>query len=159
MRIFAPFAAVAALAGCASPTPAPYAGCQTWEQQVANARPAAVSVLSPDLAKVIGVREVSTSRTATNLAAVQTTVYNCSDADVVLIMRTQFSGDRGQTEAPSAWRTVHLPPRASAVYGESAIHASTSRVMVDIHDANRGQQQFAPGQLYAPAPQPAPPQR
>lgn len=140
------------LAGCATSTPPTYAGCQTWEQQLGGVRPAAVSVLSPELARVIGVRDVSTSRTPTGMAAVQTTVYNCSDMDVVLIMRTQFSGDRGQSESPSAWRTVHLAPRASTVYGESAINASTSRVSVDIHDANRGQQQFAPGQTYAPVP-------
>ena len=72
------------------------------------------------------------------------------DADIVLIMRTRFSGDRGQTEPPSAWRTVHLPPRGATVYAESAISTASHKVQVDIHDANRGQQQFAPGQPYTP---------
>lgn len=136
--------ALAALAGCT--TSAPSAGCRTWEQQAGTPHLGAVSVLSPDLARIIGVQEVSTSRTATGMAAVQTTVYNCSDTDVVLLMRSRFSGDRGQTENPSAWRTVHLAPRAAFTYGESALSAQSGRVAVDIADANRAQQQFAPGQ-------------
>ena len=107
-----------------------------------------MSVLSPELAKVIGVQEVLTSRTGTGMAAVQTTVYNCTDVDVVLSVRTRFSGDRGQSEPPSAWKTVHLAPRAQGTYGESAISQTTTRVSVDIYDANRGQSQFAPGQTY-----------
>ena len=82
------------------------------------------------------------------MAAVQTTVYNCTDVDVVVLMRTRFNGDRGQSEPPSAWKTVHLAPRGQATYGESAVSQATSRISVDIYDANRGQSQFAPGQTY-----------
>jgi hypothetical protein len=143
---------VALIAGCATTqsTPPTYAGCRTWEQQQAAGAPSlgAVSVLSPELAKVIGVQEVSTSRTGTGMAAVQTAIYNCSDVDVVLSVRTRFTGDRGQSEPPSAWKTVFLAPRGQAVYGESAISQATNKVAVDIYDANRGQSQFAPGQSY-----------
>lgn len=146
------FAVLAAtlLAGCATTqtTPPTFAGCRTWDQQAGQGNLNAVSVLSPELARVIGVHEVVTSRTGTGMAAVQTTVQNCSDVDVVLSVRTRFTGDRGQTEPPSAWKTVFLPPRGQAVYGESAVSQSTSRVAVDIYDANRGQSQFAPGQTY-----------
>jgi hypothetical protein len=146
------FAAVAALAaGCApkmQSTPPTYAGCRTWEQQAGAPELASVQVLSPDLGKVIGVLEVAASRTGTGMAAVQTVVYNCTDVDVVLQVRTRFSGDRGQSEPPSAWKMVHLAPRAQAVYGESAVSSNTKRIAVDIYDANRGQSQFAPGQQY-----------
>lgn len=143
-------AAVSVLAGCAvtQSTPPTFAGCKTWEQQAGAPQLASVAVLSPELAKVIGVQEVSTSRTGTGMAAVQTTVYNCSDVDVVLSMRTRFTGDRGQSEPPSVWKTVFLSPRGQATYGESAISQITSKVSVDINDANRGQSQFAPGQGY-----------
>lgn len=145
-------AAAALLAGCATTqsTPPTFAGCMTWEQQRAGgaAHLSAVSVLSPELAKVIGVQDVSTSRTGTGMAAVQTGIYNCTDVDVVLSVRTRFTGDRGQSEPPSAWKTVFLAPRGSAVYGESAISQATNKVAVDIYDANRGQSQFAPGQTY-----------
>lgn len=138
--------------GCAvqQSTPPVAAGCRTWEQQQAQGAPelAAVSVLSPELARVIGVQEVSTARTGTGMAAVQTSVYNCTDVDVVLNVRTRFSGARGQSEPPSAWKTVHLPPRGQGTYGESAISQATSKVSVDIYDGNRGQAQFAPGQTY-----------
>lgn len=143
-------ATAAVLAGCATTqsTPPTFAGCRTWEQQAGQPNVAAVSVLSPELAKVIGVQEVSTSRTGTGMAAVQTVVQNCSDVDVVLNVRTRFTGDRGQSEPASAWKTVFLPPRGQATYAESAVSAQTSRVAVDIYDGNRGQSQFAPGQSY-----------
>ena len=137
-------------------TPPIYTGCKTWEQQVGAPQLSAVSVLSPELAKVIGVSEVNTSRTGSGMAAVQTGVYNCSDVDVVLSVRTRFTGDRGQSEPPSAWKTVFLPPRGQATYGESAISTATLRVAVDIYDANRGQSQFAPGQSYVVPSQPQP---
>ncbi len=143
-------ASAALLAGCVTTqsTPPTFAGCKTWEQQAGTPHLASVAVLSPELAKVIGVQEVSTARTGTGMAAVQTTVYNCSDVDVVLSMRTRFTGARGQTEPPSVWKTVFLAPRGQATYGESAISEATSKVAVDINDANRGQSQFAPGQSY-----------
>lgn len=153
IRIFA-MAAVAItaafLAGCATTqsTPPTFAGCKTWEQQAGAPHLVSVAVLSPELAKVIGVQEISTSRTGTGMAAVQTTVYNCSDVDVVLSMRTRFTGSRGQSEPPSVWKTVFLTPRGQATYGESAVSQATDKVSVDIYDANRGQSQFAPGQQY-----------
>ena len=144
----------ALLAGCATQqsTPPTFAGCRTWEQQAGTPQLVAVTMMSPELAKVVGVQEVSTSRTATGMAAVQASVYNCSDVDVVLLMRSRFNGDRGQTEPPSAWRNVMLPPRGNAVYAESAISTASSKVSVDIYDTNRGQSQFAPGQGYVVPP-------
>jgi hypothetical protein len=148
-RLILATAALAVLAGCATQsTPPTYVGCVTWDQQAGQANLNSVSVLSPELSKVIGVQDVMTSRTGTGMAAVQTTVRNCSDVDVVLSMRTRFTGDRGQSEPPSAWKTVFLPPRGTAVYGESAVSQATKAVAVDIYDANRGQSQFAPGQTY-----------
>ncbi len=138
-------------AGCAvqSTTPPTVQGCPTWGQQQAAGNPwPAAQVLSPELAQVIGVQEVAIHRTTTGLASVQASVYNCTDVDVVLSMRTRFTGDRGQSEPPSAWKIVHLPPRGQAVYGESAVSQATRRMAVDIDDANRGQSQFAPGQRY-----------
>ncbi|MGC1174442.1 hypothetical protein [Polaromonas sp.] len=150
IRILATAAAVAILAGCAATqsTPPTFSGCKTWEQQAGSPHLVSVAVLSPELAKVIGVQEISTARTGTGMAAVQTTVYNCSDVDVVLTMRTRFTGSRGQSEPPSAWKTVFLTPRGQATYGESAISQATDKVAVDINDGNRGQSQFAPGQSY-----------
>jgi hypothetical protein len=139
-----------ATAGCVTTqsTPPTFAGCTPWEAQAGAPNLAAVSVGSPELAKVIGVQEVFASRTGTGMAAVQTSIYNCTDVDVVVLMRTRFSGDRGQSEPPSAWKTVHLAPRGQASYGESAVSQNTTRISVDIYDANRGQSQFAPGQQY-----------
>ena len=76
-------------------TPPTFAGCRTWDMQVGQPNLGAVSVQSPERAKVIGVLDMQTSRTGTGMAAVQTTVQNCSDVDVVVLMRTRFTGDRG----------------------------------------------------------------
>src|SRR3990172_1764250 len=152
MRLHVAIALAALAAGCATPTqptPPTYAGCKTWEQQVGAPNLVGISVLSPELAKVIGVQDMTASRTGTGMPAVQTVVYNCTDMDVVLQIRARFSGDRGQSEPSSAWKTVHLAPRAQAVYGESAVSRRTKGIGVDIYDANRGQAQFAPGQAYA----------
>ena len=134
------------LAACVtlSNTPPSYAGCKTWEQQAGT-----TSVLSVDLAKFIGVQDVLVTRNATGLAAVQATVYNCSDVDVLLNVRTRFNGDVGQSEPPSVWKNVFLAPRGQAIYTESAISKATTKVFVDINDGNRAQSQFAPGQSYA----------
>lgn len=133
-----------------STTPSPYAGCKTWEQQQASATSAsAASMLSADLAKFIGVQEVLASRNDTGLVAVQATVYNCSDVDALLIVRTRFNGDAGQSEPPSVWKNVFLAPRGQATYTESALSRATTKVFVDINDGNRAQSQFAPGQSYA----------
>lgn len=133
-------------------TPPTYAGCKTWEQQTGATSAGATTVLSADLAKFIGVQEVLASRTATGLVAVQATVYNCSDVDVLLNMRTRFNGDVGQSEPPSTWKNVFLAPRGQATYGEAAISKATTKVFVDINDGNRAQVQFAPGQSYVSPP-------
>ncbi|MBF5007008.1 putative periplasmic lipoprotein [Diaphorobacter caeni] len=141
-------------------TPPVVAGCMTWEQQqssgAAQRLGGSIQLLSPELARIVGVQDMGTARTPTGLASVQAEIYNCTDVDVVVLMRTRFSGDRGQSEPPSAWKTVFLPPRGQAVYGESAVSQSTRRVAVDIHDANREQTQWQQGQSYrAPMQSPA----
>lgn len=145
-------AAVSLLSACnatMSNVPPTYAGCKTWDQQTGTTTSGATTVMSPEIAKIIGVQEVLTERNATGLAVVQATVYNCSDVDVLLNIRTRFTGSAGQSEAPSAWKNVFLAPRGQATYTESAISKNTTKVSVDINDGNRAQTQFAPGQSYA----------
>jgi hypothetical protein len=150
--LLAGFSAASLLAACmtTSNTPPAYAGCKTWEQQQAGATSAgATSMLSADLARFIGVQEVLASRNDAGLVAVQATVYNCSDVDVLLNVRTRFNGEVGQSEPPSVWKNVFLAPRGQATYTESALSRASSKVSVDINDGNRAQSQFAPGQSYA----------
>lgn len=104
--------------------------------------------MSPEIGSILDVRSVNVTRTSTGLAAVAVEVRNCTDADLVLIMRTRFNGAAGQSEPTSAWKEVYLAPRALATYGENAVSAKTTAVSVDIYDKNRGQNQFKPGQTY-----------
>jgi hypothetical protein len=145
MRALAGLAA-ALLAACSTPPPA--ASCSPYDTQATGALP--VSLLSPELGTMIGVRDVTVSNTPAQLPAVQVAMFNCTDVDVAVLVRTRFSGERGQSEPPSAWRTVILAPRAEASYSESAVSRETKKVVVDILDAQRAQQFYTPGQYYLP---------
>ena len=150
MRIFFVLA-LAALSGCGTTlqsTPPTFEGCVTFDRQIGQPALSSVAVLSPDLARIIGVRQVGMAKSGTGMASTYATVYNCSDVDVVVLMRTRFSGTAGQSEPPSAWKTVHLPPRGQMGYGEAAVSGASQFLAIDIADANRGQSQFAPGQVY-----------
>lgn len=153
---------VCVLAACANPpqpatTPPVATGCNTFSSQAGLPQFSGVSVLSSDLAQMIGVQEFFLNRTALGMSSASTTVYNCTELDIHLLFRARFAGDRGATEPPSAWRSVFLPPRGTVSYGEAAIYPATNRVSIDIADGNRGQQQFGQPQLIAPPVAPAAP--
>lgn len=139
---------LALMAGCATQsTPEVVAGCQAWERQRAAGSNLPVNLLSPEIARFVGVAGITSSRTGTGMVRVEAQLVNCADVDVVVLVRTRFSGT-GPAESPSAWCTVFLPPRAQVTYTESAISVQSSQFALDIHDANRGQSQFRPGQTY-----------
>jgi len=150
------------LAACATPhppatLPSIAVGCTTFGAQAGLPQFSGIRVLSSDLTQMIGVQEFFLNRNAMGMVSANTTAYNCTDLDVHLLFRSHFSGDRGETEAPSAWRSIILPPRGARNYGESAINAATTRVSIDIADGNRGQMQFGQPQLMAPPVTPAAP--
>ncbi|MBP0619825.1 hypothetical protein [Cupriavidus consociatus] len=150
-------AAVLALAGCAA-TPPAYTGCTPWRQQ--QDRPALpVSFLSPELADMVGVQQIGTFRTGSGLGAVHAAFYNCTDTDVVLLVRTRFrsAAQPGPAEPPSAWRTLVLAPRTQADYGENAVAAASVAAALEILDAQRAQQPYRPGERYPVLPGPARP--
>ena len=140
------------LTGCnatmPSSTPPVTAGCKTFATQEGMPNIAGVSVLSSDLAKMIGVQDYFVNRSAMGLASANTSIYNCTEQDVLVLFRARFAGERGETEKPSAWRQMFVPPRGTVSYGEMAINPMTSRISIDIADGNRGQSQVTPGQTY-----------
>lgn len=144
--------AMLALVGCASTqsTPPKVQGCKTYDEQRRDGDQAAmvVSVLSPELAAIIGVESVRTRVMEVGLPQINVGVYNCTDMDVALIFRSQFAGPDGPTEPETAWKTILLPPRGRVVYRENGVSPKTTEIAVEIHDKNRGQSQFAPGQVY-----------
>ncbi len=150
-------ACLLALAGC-STTPPAHRGCTPWRQQ--HERPALpVSFLSPELADMVGVRELGIARTASGLGSVSAGLYNCAEFDVALLVRTRFRPQQGGTapEPPSAWRTLVLPPRTQLDYAEHAVMAGSLPGALEILDAQRAQQPYRPGQLYPALPGPARP--
>lgn len=138
--------AASLVAGCA--TPPAIGNCTPYDQQAS--RPAGVSMLSPELGAMIGVRDVSPGQTATRLPAIAATLYNCTDVDVEVLLRTRFTGERGQSEPPSAWRSVILAPRSEATYAENAVSPTSRRLAVEVIDARRAQQFYTPGQSWMP---------
>ena len=148
--IFTPLSMTLLLSACVvqQTTPPIFEGCVPWEYQDKTKSIASVNVLSAELSKVIGIRSVRTSRNANGLTTTQVTAFNCTDQGVVVGMRTLFSDNTGQSEAPSNWRTVHLAARSESTYVENAVKSTTSGVSVEIMDANRSQTQFGPSQIY-----------
>ena len=141
-KILMAFSLLFILVGCQATYKKTSASCKTWDQQSNSPQFASVKMLSVELEKVIGLSEFTPTLTNSGLQSIQTGMYNCSEIDVVLNVRTRFMGDRGQSEPPSAWKTVFLPPLGSAIYSESAISVASNRLLVDIYDANRGQYQI-----------------
>ncbi|RQS11609.1 hypothetical protein DIE06_27840 [Burkholderia sp. Bp8998] len=107
---------------------------------------------------MIGLRDVNSSSEAAQRTRVRASIYNCTEADVVLLVRARFAGNDGPTEPASAWRTLILPPRSEAVYSETAVLSATRHIALDVLDGQRAPQPYRPGERYPllVAPRPAP---
>ncbi len=149
MTQYALLSVAACLATACANTSQPEAisDCTTWEMQRKNQSTAfaGLNVMSTALAYTIGVQSHILGRSTNGNLSVQTRVYNCSEQNLVLVMRTQFSDKSGmQSEPNGAWRTVYLGAKGNVAYGEIAISGKSESVMVDIDDGNRAQIQNFP---------------
>lgn len=82
------------------------------------------SVLFSDtnVAKVVAVQRLGAERTPTNTVEVNAVLANCSRLQVPLRIRTNFyDAEQRATEAPSAWKTVFVPPGGFGSYSELSI--------------------------------------
>lgn len=82
----------------------------------------AVQMTDKALVRAMVVEGLWAQRTDTDTLMVTARFVNCTDKPLVIKARSSFM-DRNQvpTEAASMWRTVFLPPRATATYQERSI--------------------------------------
>jgi hypothetical protein len=89
------------------------------------------------LTKRVAVQTMFGDGTGMDTVSVGARFVNCSDQPVALGVRTSFLDTKQRpTEAPSAWQTVFVPPKASANYSEVSIGRSTvAHYVIEIRDA------------------------
>lgn len=143
------------LAGCAQ-TPVAYRGCAPWSR-AGNASSITVTFLAPELADMIGLRELASMSSSSGTLDVRAAVYNCTEVDVALLIRARFDDGRGHIEPAAAWRTVILPPRGTASYADRALSRESRRVALDVQDAQASQTPYMRGQTSSVLPGPAAP--
>jgi len=81
----------------------------------------------------IAVQSLHASRTPTDTVEVQVRVVHCGDEPGSVRMRTNFlRADLTPAEPVSAWRTVHLSPRAIASYQERSTSTAAARYVIEI---------------------------
>lgn len=87
---------------------------------------------SPTSARV-AVQQMYASRTPTGTVAVQVRFLSCADVSSRIRVRTSFMRSDGMpVEPPSAWKTVHLTPRALGLYSETSIGREIGHYLVEV---------------------------
>ncbi len=86
----------------------------------------AVQFTNKPLAETVAVQSVAASRTPTDSVQVTSRFVNCTDTTTNMQVRTSFmDASQAPTEPVSAWRTVIIQPRATAIYQENSIGRGT----------------------------------
>jgi hypothetical protein len=82
----------------------------------------AVQFTSKALAETLAIQSVAARRTPTDTVQVTSRVVNCTDKVINFLVRTSFmDANQVPAEPVSAWRTVIVQPRATALYQENSI--------------------------------------
>jgi hypothetical protein len=82
----------------------------------------AVLMTDKKLARSVIVEGLFAMRTPTDSLHVVARLVNCTNKQMVVQARSNFmDANQIPTEAASAWRTLYLSPRATAVYEENSI--------------------------------------
>jgi len=97
----------------------------------------AVQFTDPLLKERIVVQTLTANRTPTNTVQIYARIINCTDAPLILGMRTHFMGeDQAETEQETAWRKLIIQPRALGNYRESSLTADVMNYLIEIRDAH-----------------------
>lgn len=95
-----------------------------------------VNVTDRNIVRKVMVQSANARRTETNSVQVATMLVNCTDHPLQVEGRTHFfDAGYAETEAPSAWRRIYLPPRTVATYSErSAGTNGISTYLVELRE-------------------------
>jgi hypothetical protein len=84
-------------------------------------------------AKQLAVQHLFASRTPADTVQLTARFISCSDEPVALKVRAAFlDSNQMPTEPTSAWQTVFLPPRLTAVYAERSTAKNVSSYLVEV---------------------------
>lgn len=144
----AALAACLATVGCATATPPVVARCssqpetsRTGPALVGQAYGMAMTPLplnsvqfgSAEAARSLAVQSLYAERSATDLVLISARLLSCSDVPASVRVRTAFlRSNTAPAEEPSAWRTVYLEPRATALYQESSTSRDAVSYLIEI---------------------------
>lgn len=96
----------------------------------------AVQFVDHSLIERLAVQSLRAVRTPTNTVQVQARMINCTDAPLIVGIRTHFlDKDQVSTEKESAWRNVVIQPHALGSYKESSLTTSVANYLLEIRDA------------------------
>jgi hypothetical protein len=88
---------------------------------------------SPGTASRVAVQSLYASRTATDTVQVGARLVNCSSLPGAVRMRSSFfKPDQAPAEPTSAWKVVHLQPRAISHYEELSTSRGASSYLIEI---------------------------
>ncbi len=88
---------------------------------------------SGETAKDVAIQAFYASRTAADTVQLEVRMVSCSDKPRTVRARTSFMRAGGSpAEAPSAWQTLVLAPRALALYKENSIARDVQNYVVEL---------------------------
>lgn len=88
---------------------------------------------SHDVARVLAIQNLYAERVPTDLVKVSVRFVSCGDEATSVRVRTSFMrANTAPSEPASAWKTVHLEPRATAVYTENSTNRDAASYLIEI---------------------------
>ena len=81
----------------------------------------------------VSIQQLWATRTATNTVNVMARLISCADQPFAIRVRTSFlDSNQAPAEPASAWKTVFLQPRATAVYSENSTSRDVVNYLIDV---------------------------
>lgn len=101
----------------------------------------AVQYTDKRLARRVAIQTMYAQRTEMGNVNVGARFVNCSTASVALGVRTSFLDAKlRQIEPASAWKTVYVPAKATAVYDELSVDRDrVKHYLIEVRDGNQAQ--------------------
>jgi hypothetical protein len=149
LALAAVVASLASLAGCASPEKTPIVVQCTTPVAPDRAGPAlvgqaygmamtalplnSVQFSAGDVARSLAVQNLYASRTLTNTVEISARFVSCLDSPSTILVRTSFlRANSAPAEPASAWKSVYLQPRGTAVYSESSVSLDAASYLIEV---------------------------
>ena len=88
---------------------------------------------SIDASRTLAVQNLYAERAPTDVVVISVRFVSCVDTPTAVRVRTSFMrANTSPAEEPSAWKTVFLEPRATAVYRENSTSRDAASYLIEI---------------------------